>query len=473
MVTCGRGIFVGSDHALALRSDGTLVAWGKNTYGQLNLPTEKVYSDIAAGEDFSIGLTQESAGTGGYIKAAGKNDFNQVTGVPKPQDAYIHVAAGTSTGAALGPHGQIILWGKTLPGIQPSSTETDFTDISLGATWGLAIKEPAKEIHLTGPLSPGQPIPNSDGANLELPLGAIIEHTDNGVTRIFAPNGTLMGWVNDEEAPMIPTPSGKTLPSSHIYDIPSGSFIQTLDAETTHVNLSDERILTDINYQNLENPTFKTDIPYYATEWSGWVEDSNTDKKSELGQFIANWTVPSSPPNSTTKAIVYIFNGIQNAEGSPTSIVQPVLEYNLKSHAWTGAAWYTHGSDIGYRSKPVDISVGNTAKGTLSWNSKKSAWNIIFENTNSGSTSTNFSVDSPEIGKANLNAYCTLEAYNIIDDKDISGKINFKDIRLKTADLVDVTPGWSKYTSTTMGLTNLDVTWTSDEKEVTLQTKNA
>jgi len=136
-----------------------------------------------------------------------------------------------------------------------------------------------------------------------------------------------------------------------------------------------------------------------------------------------------------------------------------------------GAAWYTHGW-TGFRSTPVDTSAGNKVKGTLGWNTKKKQWNIIFEDMNSGKWSTNFSVDSPEIGSTNLDAFCTLENGNVIDDNDTSGTI-FKDISLKNVNLVDVTPGWTKETHPTeMGLTDLDVTWTSDEKEVTLKTKN-
>lgn len=279
-------VAAGNDHALAVRSDGTLAAWGNNTYGQLDLPTEKVYSDIAAGEDFSIGLTQESAGTGGYIKAAGKNDYNQVTGIPKPQDAYIHVAAGTSTGAALGPHGQIILWGKTLPGIQPSSTEMDFTDISLGATWGLAIKEPAEEIHLTGPLSPGQPIPNSDGANLILPMGATLEHTDNDVTRIFAPNGTLIGWVNDDESGNYLTTQGLTK-SSFVHVLPAASTIVP-DEQTGIVTIE-----SPLNGQMIMRSIIHHSIAIQSSSIPSGICYSNTD--CGITDTIGNETYLSQP----------------------------------------------------------------------------------------------------------------------------------------------------------------------------------
>jgi hypothetical protein len=75
----------GNNHALALHSDGTLVAWGDNAYGQLNLPANITYTDIDAGRDFSIGLTESDSGNhlghGGSVYARGKDDFGQVTGM--------------------------------------------------------------------------------------------------------------------------------------------------------------------------------------------------------------------------------------------------------------------------------------------------------------------------------------------------------------------------------------------------------
>jgi len=55
-VSCGGDLVDGDDHALALKSDGTLWAWGDNTYGQLGL------GDAAVGTD-QLAPTQVEAGT--------------------------------------------------------------------------------------------------------------------------------------------------------------------------------------------------------------------------------------------------------------------------------------------------------------------------------------------------------------------------------------------------------------------------
>lgn len=48
--------FPGPDHALALHNNGTLVTWGDNTYGQLNLLANVAYDRVEAGDGFSLGL---------------------------------------------------------------------------------------------------------------------------------------------------------------------------------------------------------------------------------------------------------------------------------------------------------------------------------------------------------------------------------------------------------------------------------
>lgn len=85
-------VAAGSTHALALTTDGHLVAWGDNTYGQLNLPTDITYRD--AGDGFSLALS-----TDGTIYAAGKDDYGQVSG-PKSFTGVAHIALAAGTDRA-------------------------------------------------------------------------------------------------------------------------------------------------------------------------------------------------------------------------------------------------------------------------------------------------------------------------------------------------------------------------------------
>ncbi len=51
-------ISVGANHCLALKTDGTVVAWGDNTYGQCNVPPRNDFIAISAGKEFSVGIVR-------------------------------------------------------------------------------------------------------------------------------------------------------------------------------------------------------------------------------------------------------------------------------------------------------------------------------------------------------------------------------------------------------------------------------
>lgn len=229
----------------------------------------------------------------------------------------------------------------------------------------------------------------------------------------------------------------------------------------THVYSKDQRVLTVISPVGEKIPVPST---------SGWIEDSYAWNIPQLGQFIADWTVPSSPPNQQTGAINYIFNGIQ--PGNSYGIVQPVLEYNIGgTHQWTGAPWYVDSNNVGYRGTPISTAVGHTVRGTLGWNQNLQRWNIIFQDLSNGGYSSSFSTNAPNIGTDNVGAFCALEGYYINNDNDVSGKITFYNMRFKNVNLQPVTFSWNKYTNPNMGLTNLNVAW-SGMSPVTLWTKN-
>jgi hypothetical protein len=199
----------GPNHDFALKSDGTIVAWSNNAYGQLNLPVNITYTDIDAGEDFSIGLTESDSG----------NLLSQVTGMNSltPGD-YIAIAAGTTRADAIAHDGTIITKGEAWTG---------YTDLSLGPDYGFALREKAKEVVVTEPLSPGRSIRALDGTDVGIPLDSIIDHTHNDVARVILDNGTEYFWVNDRESTTVKFPSGEVLPVSLVHYISSGSTVDT------------------------------------------------------------------------------------------------------------------------------------------------------------------------------------------------------------------------------------------------------
>jgi hypothetical protein len=168
--------------------------------------------EIEAGEDFSLGL----ASFGGIL-AAGRDDTGQVTG-PRAAaaDYYIQIAAGKNTAVALDRDGYIKVWGQELTGTA-APADKGYTDISLGDSYALALKESANEQHITGPLSPETTLLADDGSSIKIPLGSTFEHTRNGVTRVFDTKGTELFWVNDDESPQVRLPDDSTFASSVIH----------------------------------------------------------------------------------------------------------------------------------------------------------------------------------------------------------------------------------------------------------------
>ena len=96
----------GAWHTVALRADGTVVAWGDNSSGQTNVPpTLQDALTIAAGGYHGLALR-----AGGTVVAWGANDYGQAT-VPAGLCSVIAVAAGTWHSVALRANGTVAVWG--------------------------------------------------------------------------------------------------------------------------------------------------------------------------------------------------------------------------------------------------------------------------------------------------------------------------------------------------------------------------
>jgi len=123
----------GSTHLLALRTNGSICGWGSNGYGQLNVPVPNSdYVEIAAGFDFSLGLKSD-----GSIIAWGHNQYGQCD-VPEPNSNFIAIDACDACCLGLKSDGSIVSWGldSDLP-----AQNSGFTSITAGYGHCLGIKE--------------------------------------------------------------------------------------------------------------------------------------------------------------------------------------------------------------------------------------------------------------------------------------------------------------------------------------------
>ena len=98
-------IAAGKRHCLALKSDGSLVAWGYNNHGECNVPDGTDFTAITAGTYHSIALK-----SGGSIVVWGYDNLNQITDKPDGND-FVAVTAGDYHSLALKSDGTIVGWG--------------------------------------------------------------------------------------------------------------------------------------------------------------------------------------------------------------------------------------------------------------------------------------------------------------------------------------------------------------------------
>lgn len=146
-----RAVAAGYNHSLALKTDGTLWAWGDNTGGQLGDGTG---SDAATPRLVGSGYVAMAAQ--GYQSMGVKSDGSVVTwgsGTLAPTlkaSGASMVAAGFSHGLALQPGGQLIAWGNnrfgqlgdgsTTDRAAPVRLESTWAAVSAGESFNLALK---------------------------------------------------------------------------------------------------------------------------------------------------------------------------------------------------------------------------------------------------------------------------------------------------------------------------------------------
>jgi uncharacterized delta-60 repeat protein len=128
-------------HSLALKSDGSVVAWGDNWRGQTNVPAaaQSGVVAVAAGNSFSLALKSD-----GTVVAWGNND-NQETDVPPDLTSVVAIAAGENHSLALKNDGTVVAWGRNggWPGVGPTNVPPGLSNvvaIAAGSGNSLALK---------------------------------------------------------------------------------------------------------------------------------------------------------------------------------------------------------------------------------------------------------------------------------------------------------------------------------------------
>ena len=132
-----QAIAAGSAHALALKTDGTIIAWGANTSGQTTVPAglTGTVAAIAAGGSVS-GVVKRD----GTVQLWGDNTFGQT--VPPAGLANVRqLAIGRNQTLALKTDGTVVAWGSNSSGqaTVPAGL-SDVVAITAGAAFSAALK---------------------------------------------------------------------------------------------------------------------------------------------------------------------------------------------------------------------------------------------------------------------------------------------------------------------------------------------
>jgi hypothetical protein len=123
----------GEYHSLALKSDGSIVGWGYDGYGQATPPDGNDYVAIAAGEYRSLALESD-----GSIVGWGDDGYGQAR--PPAGNDYVAIAAGGGHSLALKCDGSIVGWGKDYYGQATPPGGKDYVAIAAGWGHSLALK---------------------------------------------------------------------------------------------------------------------------------------------------------------------------------------------------------------------------------------------------------------------------------------------------------------------------------------------
>ena len=129
-------VAAGEWHNLALKADGTLVAWGVNNAGQASIPSD-IGTVVAIATGGYHNLVVKPDGT---VRAWGQNDFGQ-TDVPAGLNHVVAVAGGWTHSLALKSDGTVVAWGRNIESQATVPAGLDHViAISAGEYHNLALK---------------------------------------------------------------------------------------------------------------------------------------------------------------------------------------------------------------------------------------------------------------------------------------------------------------------------------------------
>jgi len=195
-------IAAGYTHCLALKSNGTVVAWGGRTGFRPPLPSPSPTNvpaglsnviAIAAGDSHSLALKADGQVVGwGATKAAT---------VPVGLSNVIAIAAGGNQSLALKSDGHVISWGIST---NVPSTLSNVIAIACADGYSLALQTSDKVVAWATPPLPGWPVPPPVGpvnTNVPLDLSNVVAIAAGGYGMALKSDGSVVTWGSYTNSP--------------------------------------------------------------------------------------------------------------------------------------------------------------------------------------------------------------------------------------------------------------------------------
>jgi alpha-tubulin suppressor-like RCC1 family protein len=197
----------GYGHTLGLKSDGTIIAWGRNSDGECNIPSpNRGFEAVAAALTHSLGLKSD-----GTIVAWGRNDYGQCI-VPSPNAGFVAVTSGYYHSMGLKSDGTIVAWGDNEEGqCNIPSPNAGFVAIAGGRGHSMGLKMDGTII-AWGRNTDGEcnvPSPNAGFVGL-----AAGDHHSLGLKS----DGTIVAWGNNGDGQCNVPP-----PNAGVFTIAAGA----------------------------------------------------------------------------------------------------------------------------------------------------------------------------------------------------------------------------------------------------------